>query len=157
MIRWVFDLDGTLMDTREAVKHAYLLAGVRMPNDAWGKPWREWTTKDVHDKKNAMYPIALHNFASPLPLLDYAVKLRSHILTAASLDAVLALKQVGWLPARTPFTSELSREQKVDWLRHHGWGVYVDDDSETRTLAKERTTWKILTPQEAVATLQLSS
>ena len=39
---FVWDLDGTLLDSRDAVRRAYLEAGVVMPDDAWGKPWQVW-------------------------------------------------------------------------------------------------------------------
>lgn len=38
----VFDVDGTLFDSRPAVAWAYAVAGVHYPPEAWGRPWREW-------------------------------------------------------------------------------------------------------------------
>ena len=38
----VFDLDGTLADTRDLVRRAYDLVGVHMPEHAWGLPAEAW-------------------------------------------------------------------------------------------------------------------
>lgn len=38
----VFDLDGVIADTHDAVRAAYHEVGVDMPDDAWGKPWVDW-------------------------------------------------------------------------------------------------------------------
>ena len=57
---YLFDLDGTLVNTRLAVKEAYRQVGIEMPDDAWGKPWTEWlNNKFAHDAKAKIYPDVL--------------------------------------------------------------------------------------------------
>lgn len=37
-----FDVDGTIVDTRELNRRAYAEVGVEYPADAWGVPWQAW-------------------------------------------------------------------------------------------------------------------
>lgn len=41
----VFDVDGTLVDTRDLSIEAYHAVGVKPPADSWMSPWREWLTR----------------------------------------------------------------------------------------------------------------
>lgn len=38
----IFDMDGVLVDTKEANRMAYEAVGVTMPENAFGKPWTDW-------------------------------------------------------------------------------------------------------------------
>lgn len=59
----LFDVDGTLVDTKDAVVKAYAEAGVEVPPDFWGKTWQAWLPQmvgnaravEVHNAKNDIY------------------------------------------------------------------------------------------------------
>lgn len=103
-----------------------------MPEDAWGKPWREWCDEKTHRAKNLAYTDALRAHAQPGPLLWLVRKLKSEalVLTGASPDAVNIIKRVfeidfrtlGFertIPQKIEKLLELSKTQQV---------VYFDDD-----------------------------
>jgi hypothetical protein len=148
----VFDLDGTLIDTRDAVVEAYRRAGALMPRDAWGKPWWEWTDARTHDIKNLHYAYIYEVWVKPLPLLKTALRLNAPVITGASVAAVeLAKKRFGPLNVQLTaadvsqkilFLNELNREE--DGSRK---GVYVDDDPRTREAVREETTWTSISPE----------
>jgi phosphoglycolate phosphatase-like HAD superfamily hydrolase len=48
-----FDLDGTLIDTRELNHRAYQLAGVDIPDYAWGMRWQSWLPNLVGSLEHA--------------------------------------------------------------------------------------------------------
>jgi hypothetical protein len=158
-VRIVFDLDETLVHTREAVRQAYLGAGVVMPDDAFGKPFYEWNARTldnklIHHRKHQLYPEMVQRFAERTPLLDDCIarKLTIEIITGASYDATVALRfQNRLLPATAIIHKcSLNRMDKVHWLAKNGWGIYVDDDAATLALVKEFTTWKVLSPEECL-------
>lgn len=68
-----FDLDGVLIDSREANIAAYAVAGVRMPEWAWGRPARYWLPgivghgwERVHVEKQRHYPACLRLYGRTL-------------------------------------------------------------------------------------------
>ncbi len=139
---YIFDLDGTLVDTRAAVKEAYRRVGVTMPDDAWGVPWTAWLkSKSLHENKAKAYPRCLKEFASKLPLFDFAQKHQAPIITGASTLAVQAIeKEFGQLNIIKTYAS---RQEKIKWIINicdgtfkvpTGAGnrvegvIYVDDD-----------------------------
>lgn len=147
---WVFDLDGTLVNTYEAVRRAYLEVGVEMPTDAWGQPWQEWCSPVQHAAKCLVYPEFVRRYATRLPLYDFARDTRAPVLTGASLEAVRAVQQcfgplnirgveqtiTDKITALGDFSSDLRR-------------VYVDDDSKALALVALRTDWVIMSPDVA--------
>lgn len=170
MTTYAFDLDGTLVDTREAVRQAYLCAGVSMPDEAWGLPWETWLEDPAaHDRKNAAYPDCLRRYAVKLPLLDVCRRLGGVVITGASAGAVSAIKVAFDCPDLAVALTGARRAEKLDFLQtvaaasqtmldlvqsnNDGLpakfrGVYVDDDPVTRTLIEEHTTWLTPTPEE---------
>jgi len=149
----VYDLDGTLIDTHEAVRQAYLVAGVEMPDDAWGKTWQEWLPDfQKHNLKNLAYPEMLRKYAKPLPLYYDAIKSRDAVLTGASREAVYAIKKI--FPGLRIAMMRATRKRKLAWLRRQRVsiskpGIYVDDDEITRELVrKELPWWVTLSPEE---------
>jgi hypothetical protein len=152
----VFDLDGTLIDTREAVVMAYREAGVEMPSWAWGLPWRQWLNdQDAHDRKNACYAKMLRRHAHALPLLDYAIDHFSPVITGASCEAVVAVKYI--YPGLNVVLTGATRAQKIAWLRTvTPAGLYVDDDDITLQLVSRETTWRTASPQIACSLLSSS-
>lgn len=137
----VFDLDDTLFLTREAVRRAYAKAGVIMPHDMWGKPWRFWTTREIHAKKVRHYEdmVADEYLTPATPALD-ALRQLTHtafpvyVLTGASKHTSLRLLSREGISRRllsgTQFNA--SRHDKVVNLATLASltanVVYVDDD-----------------------------
>lgn len=151
----VFDLDGTLIDTQKAVKMSYAYFGVRMPDEAWGKPWMEWLPEAagsfhqaclVHAAKNEIYPNMIHKYAKRLPPSDLAVHLikngvRVRVLTGASPEGAKAsLDFLGLMKIVKIIGTGANSDQKLKKLSSEGkssWNemakkkepvFYIDDD-----------------------------
>lgn len=158
-MKWVFDLDGTLIDNQRAIREAYIAAGVT--THVFHRPWHEWCTPAQHKRKNELYPALLkqHGVMTPLgvTILQYA-PCPVRVLTGASKEALEAVFDA--FPSLRDVlhvTSGLSPYDKADWLAATGWGAYVDDDDTCRHIIGARTTWAILRPAEAEPLLRLSS
>lgn len=169
-MKYVFDLDGTLVDTRRAVFEAYKMAGAIMPDDAWGKPAREWLpqlvgekrAEAVHHLKVVAYPAMLVQYVKPLPLLGYALHTESPIITGASANSVMIVNSyVHQFLTHSRNKSlaiagfSLSALEKAEWLQREDRfytenHAYVDDDPAVRQIVKERTTWMVLSPEEVL-------
>jgi hypothetical protein len=143
-------MDGTLIDTRTAVRMAYLRAGVVMPDIAWGKPWQEWLyDKEVHTRKNRAYAEMVLKFARALPLYWMAYQLKAPVLTGASRDAAAIVKTS--FPGLHITLTDASALQKAEWLNAYmERGIYVDDCARTRLFVAERTLWKVISPKVCV-------
>lgn len=148
---YIFDLDGTLIDTKRAVQEAYRAAGVEMPESAWGLSAKEWLddqTGEIHKRKNQFYPGMLAQFAKPMPLLGFAIKNQSTIITGASPEAVALIREI--FNIENPVFPNLDARAKVSFLLDRPVGLYVDDDIRTRRLIRTLTCrWTILSPKEA--------
>jgi hypothetical protein len=150
----IFDLDGVVVDSREAVEMAYRSAGTVMPEDAWGKPWSEWLTgadaTQIHANKCRVYPQMLRDYALALPLMFYAQEHRIPIITGASREAArsvnvtfgVQLNVIEWSCTREKKVSVLKFLQNTGQL-----GIYVDDDEEACQEISERTAWRATTPR----------
>lgn len=147
---WVFDLDGTLVDTRKAVEEAYHLAGVHMPPEMWGRPWQQWLNNArVHSLKNKLYHQTLRQYGVKLPLLEVALQLDAPVLTGASSAAVRTIMQ-RWASGLNIALVEATPLMKAVWLNQHEPGTYVDDSEHTRAVIREKTQWRVMTPTESL-------
>lgn len=150
-MRHVFDLDGTLLDNRRAVREAYREAGVIMPDDAWGRPWQEWLDSEaLHKAKNLAYPVMLGIHGRPLPPLrdlERALAMGDavEILTSASEDATQhALAFLGH--PDLPRITGASRDEKYNILsRALVAGTYYDDDVAFARRVRTGTGWVVRT------------
>lgn len=151
----IFDLDGCLIDSKKAVCEAYKHVGIEMPEDAWGKPWREWLPKESgsftkamndHLGKNLAYRDMILLYAKALPptgfakwLLDEGV--RVSICSGASRDAIEhSLKFLGIDPMEVRILGHsltpgqkltiLKGEARHDWKRYREPTMYVDDNQD---------------------------
>lgn len=135
----VFDIDGVLMDTKQAVFEAYKRAGVLMPPEAWGKPWNEWLPRrvnpfraeEIHKAKNDIYPTLLSEYSKPLSgsvlareYIDQNVEVK--FITGSSLVAAEVVLKTLDLPIDRLVGYQLSTEQKARELR-----LLQDENSET--------------------------
>lgn len=152
-MRYVFDLDGTLVDNRKAIEMAYRFAGVTTMR--WHRPWREWCTPYQHNVKRQIYPVMLRDYGKRLPLADIAERDLGVILTGASPEAVAQLEQAGLINVGRLIMAGMGMTpwEKADWLALHGWGTYVDDELACRQIIQEHTTWDVISPEEAVLRL----
>jgi phosphoglycolate phosphatase-like HAD superfamily hydrolase len=126
-----FDLDGTLADTREAVKQAYIRAGAdaALVDANWGKPWRTWTDGETHARKNTIYLRDTIGLVKRLPPMNMFANKFSIIVTGASLVAAEAVcKKLGIRP-RNIFP-ELTAEGKANLLDEMHPGIFIDDSLE---------------------------
>lgn len=143
----IFDLDGVLVDSREAVRRAYRKVGIEMPLGAWGKPWQEWLpqacggdphlAKRVHDMKTLEYATNGVYDVRPLPPLDLMHRLdvdgiaRVGVITGASRDAAAALQRI-YFPEITVYGTNCAWPEKAELLDTMLWFAenvaYVDDD-----------------------------
>ena len=140
-----FDLDGTLVDTRDAVLKSYRAAGVEPPHDFWGKPWRAWLSdKQAHDRKNEEFrkPDTL-KAVKRLKTMELFCQDHSLVLTAASAPAArVILAHYDLRPAALFW--ELDAEGKVEVLNSHPAGIYFDDDKSICDMVKRRTSWTVM-------------
>lgn len=129
-----FDLDGVLIDSRAAVKAAYLSAGVEQPDDAWGKPAESWLPDltdepgAVHEAKQRAYPRALVNHARPLAGTEVARRLlkdrvKVTVVTHASWRSATAA--LAFLKLDVPLYSVVGLKGPTLWRL--GPSCYVDD------------------------------
>lgn len=127
-MKFIFDLDGTIVDTHRAVKMAYRKAGIVMPDDAWGKTWREWSCpEDVHAEKARIYPNFVREYGRILPAAELLRITGGRVLTGASLAAVRAVQDI--LDLDFPIiATECSAEQKLTHLRREKERVMYFDD-----------------------------
>lgn len=143
---YVFDMDGVLMDSKDAVFEAYERAGVIMPEDAWGKPWQDWLIREcngdekhaqkVHTVKNQMYLETLEFYARWKPARHLAAQLIAademvRVITGASIDACeIAFKFLD-LPIKVLEGTYMRTIDKVKWLSRtaaaNPLGIYFDD------------------------------
>lgn len=155
-----FDLDGTLVDTRDAVRRSYRIAGVEMPDYAFGLPWQEWLPQlvddtleatQIHQTKTSIYLDILNSDGPPpfkiLPATLIARKLLSDrenrlhsigvsVITAATSVATLRiLDLIGLKPSIT--CSNVTLLERLKHLDTYPSGtVYVDDNCETVNQAR---------------------
>lgn len=127
----IFDFDGTLFDTHDAVYAAYAEIGVTMPDDAWGKAWQEWLPAcappaedaftwayTAHSAKNVAMARHLGR-VRPLPTMEELWRLaRGHhdiyIMTGASAEAVTQV-----LHAKAPLLYSILQEPRAADLRYY--------------------------------------
>jgi len=150
----VFDVDGVVADTQAIVKEAYASVGVSLPDDAWGRPWREWLPdavgkrdpEIVHTAKTAAYEAMLRRPHALRPLAGATVARilygQGHFvgyLTGASERAARAVLDEVGAPGRI-IRAECSTADKIKELHGYGGAVYVDDtwDSAFRTASHFR-------------------
>jgi len=143
----VFDLDGTLADTKEAWLRAYEAAGVRRVIAAhhWHDDWRAWTTEDVYDAKNKAYVDILPTCLGYGPAKDRYILApvgERFVLTATPAEYVNIIRRELSLykdPVLPVLEAKISRKQRADWLRKlsrigellgHKEFFYYDDNAE---------------------------
>ena len=133
MIKFIFDMDGTIVDSQKAVRIAYKKAGLVVPEDAWGKTAREWDCPpDIHEMKCRLYPAVLLSTGRRMHAADFLETVHGSVITGAGLPAVEAVRK--FLRHDFPLVGHsCTHEMKMDVLRSEAaiGGItvfYVDDD-----------------------------
>jgi len=157
----VFDLDGTLADTRDLVRRAYDVVGVHMPEHAWGLPAEAWLAgavpggledvAEVHRLKNvALRTLIAAHGVERLPAADLCEALKKDrsytvgILTGASLGAARATRRALALSRVPILGAGCDLETKMNVLRATAEsGIYFDDDYEACVAVADQTPWVV--------------
>lgn len=134
----VWDLDGTLINTRTANLNAYEHIGVRPPPDFDTRPWQEWCSERDHARKGDIIHKYLARYATPTPLLDWYYQVRGPILTNASEQVCRFLIDKYDL---FEVNSAMTPEMKVEWLADRRPGLYLDDSKRTIDMVRRSTSW----------------
>jgi phosphoglycolate phosphatase-like HAD superfamily hydrolase len=146
-VLYVYDLDGTLIDSKRAVVEAYKAAGINPPDDFWGKPFSAWCDANVaHERKNDLYPEMLKKYGKRLPTADLMAETGGHILTGASYDATLyALGFLGLMTVVDCIYDSCDDATKLRQLEKLGEsGFYFDDDFRFCQRVRELTKWQAI-------------
>lgn len=148
----VFDLDGTLVDSKDALIAAYEFAGVKNPEPLLATAWPKWCTLEQHSIKNDVYPSMLKRYGKLLPLAKFASKGNWPVITFASRRGVDAVREVFDLELNV-FRYGCGVSTKAECLKQlHHRGVprmYVDDNAVQLKEIVAGTGWFGLSPQQA--------
>jgi phosphoglycolate phosphatase-like HAD superfamily hydrolase len=132
---FVFDLDGTLIESEAAVRAAYQAAGVTMPPGVWGAPVGDWCTPEQHAAKQEAYPQMLQQHASggrALPLWRWIPATGRVIVTGASEASALAALRWLDIPHHFLALTGADADAKARYISarmaSHNPVVYVDCD-----------------------------
>lgn len=145
----IFDIDGTLADTREATAQAYARAGVRYYDRDFGLRWQDWLpervgthtlAEQVHSAKTQHYvQILQETGARELPAAHLARRLsetpavRIGFATGASVASASAiLRCLGLDLTAHPHVTGASAEEKAAFVAQYSTStnraVYLDCD-----------------------------
>jgi hypothetical protein len=146
MIPLAFDLDGTLVDTREANLRAYRAAGAEPPAHFHRVRFAEWHGHDsgnrIARRKAELYPAFLETHGRALPLYDmFVVERGGTVLTGASLAGAEAVRAL-FPHLGSDVHCGMTLQDKLEWLRLHPPGVYFDDDKHACRMVSTLTKWR---------------
>lgn len=146
-MRLVFDLDGTLIETREANLAAYRSIGIEPPGDFHIRPWQEWVSPENHEKKQDVLPRFMLEHSKLLPahaiLAAMAGECNCQVLTNAS-DRTLEIVRV-LFPVFRRYTirNNMSPDMKLEFLKSRAAsGIYFDDNEELVERVRKETRWQ---------------
>lgn len=148
MLFYAYDLDGVLIDTRQATIEAYAVAGVTPPQDFYCRPWQSWTTPEVHARKSAALPqVASPHNIKALPLLDFARRHRGIILSMCSDEALAITNPMFRLYEIGTIMNKLSIQDRLEFLEQMPTApedsfIYFDDNAEFCELVSKHTRWQ---------------
>jgi len=143
----IFDLDNTLIYTRDAAIRAYELAGMPKDKVQWGTPWLKWCPADVYKAKCDNFEQALRECGYAMPLLDLALRINAMVITATSEKSVEIIKKL-FAPKLNVVLMNASINDKVRFLNYFPLGIYIDDDETTRTVVSHQTLWAAIHPDD---------
>lgn len=135
----VFDFDGVLFSTKDAVQEAYEHVGISMPSDAYGKPWHQWMMQSLglteaeaarlHKLKNEVYlRLVQEGAVRPLPAHDVFMKYDQSVVATGASRAAASILLPG--ASHRIAVASASTMRKAHYLHTHrpNGAVYIDDD-----------------------------
>lgn len=154
----VFDFDGTMVDSRNALKYAYVKAlsklgyDPKVPDDFFYKRWDSWTTAEVRSLKNHFYS-GMIDLVPKLPAFYAQQYLGAMVITGASWYALNSFQYLQKFQIDS-LACEVDLTQKIKLLQGHQASInevvyYVDDDPSARSeVAREVEACIVLDPEE---------
>lgn len=142
-MKYAFDLDGTLADTRDAVMAAYQEAGACPPPNFHLLTWKEWLKDEkIHNRKNQIYLSKYVKTIRPLPLANLFQHTGGTIITGASMSAAFAITQHLFPGTLVNICHSLTMAGKVQVLKRiSDRGIVFDDSLETINFIRVNTKW----------------
>lgn len=148
MTELVFDLDETLVSTREAHRAAYRAAGIPVDEERDHLPARFWLHRNDLGKlraKHEAFPEFLRVLGKRLPAMGiFAQAASSQILTGTSFESVVALRGAfdELRSARVQYA--MGPEDKIRWFLCRAPGLYFDDNANFVARVNQETTWRAI-------------
>lgn len=135
MTDFLFDMDGTIVDTLKALRLCYRKAGITMPPEAIGQPWQAWCPEDVHREKERLYPNFVREYVRILPAMRLLRLTQGVVITGASLASVNAVRSVAAIGHFSVLAYNCTLDQKLETIMAHQRRsaqhiVWVDDNFE---------------------------
>lgn len=141
----IFDLDGCLVDTREAHRMSYEMAGVRfIPSDFYHTSSHGWATPEQRRLKAGFYEENLHKHGKLLPAADILFQFGGLVMSGCSKESVDALLKVFPEFGSIGIMCEFSLDEKIKYLNLHDPGMYFDDWSVMLDRVRGETKWKAI-------------
>lgn len=144
-MRYAYDLDGTLADTREAVLTAYRAVGVEPPADFFGLPWKAWLKDaELHAAKNRVYREIAPQYIRPTKLVELYRLTGGIIITGASENAARTVLSALDINSSPEMFCELDMFAKSRVLNEYGeHGIVFEDSPTICAYLKETTQWTV--------------
>lgn len=144
-MNYIFDLENTLVHTKEAVRAAYVAAGVDLPEDFFVMPWPSFCSAEEHNRKNEIY----HHFAYKIRILPAFNLWRATpgavILSGISEAALGVVRDTVPELQQARIHYGMHRKQKIDFVAHlKGGGLYVDDDVQACLAVSQLGGWQVM-------------
>lgn len=150
MLRLVFDLDETLVATREANRAAYAEIGVTLPPESDHRPHAEWRVAidpEARQRKHEVFEKHLRQRGRLLPAHRFLyVNYNSVvILTGTSQESWCTICRL--FPNLSPFPAHcnMGPDAKIKWLlAQTQTGIYFDDWDYMVRRVREETSWQAI-------------
>lgn len=141
----MFDLDGTVVDNRLAIKQSYVHAGVT----EFPKNWfyvGGWPTEEQRRRKMEVYEQYLARLSLITPVGKILLQTGGTVLSACSqgsLDVFLTVYPQFMRPDISLYCG-FTQEDKLSYLRAFSGGIYFDDYQDTIQRAREIPGWAVI-------------
>lgn len=147
-MKYIFDLDGVLIDARKANLEAYRSVGIEPPHDFYHRTWEEWCPVDKYKARLEALPQFAH-LIRLLPLFETCM-LNQHnsiILSACSDTTLQIIKNTVGL-AGAVIINKLRTDSRMEILLKNQFGIpypgiYYDDNEAFCKLVAKETRWQV--------------
>lgn len=144
-MQFVYDFDGVLVDTKNAIRRAWKMVGVDPPKDFWKKSWKDWCPDpELYEKRNEAYIEKCLPLVNLLPMMKVAAATGGLILTNGAQSRVLAT--LAHFNVKDCIVKcELNAIEKAKELNSlKEVGVYFEDQWENAAIIRKLTQWKVV-------------